>query len=233
MKQILSGLIISFSLLACSTTRIHLFTQGVESSELYSISASLKEKGFRVHLVDLQPPDLSNAAIIYSPAHPHIDDLEKISATLFELGYKEIDLIAVSKDNQSYTGRNVGLYFSGGGASRKFEAAEKQMPTEFAGHCHSTDAYLKLYEKGNFDLTIISWDESDTEHTSVLSGRWKSHGENLELFFSESKSSVFLIEKTDRTDQHNNFYRKIQLTSIKPTNVLTGCQFTSTMVSAK
>lgn len=232
MKQILSAIIVLFLLSACSTTRIHVFTQGLEPTELNRISEMLKEQGFRIHLVDLQPPDFANAAMIYSPANPQIDDLEKIRDLLFKIGYKDVDLIAVSKDNQSYTGRNVGLYLGELDATQKVEPPGQQMPTEFAGHCQSTDAYLKLYTNGNFDLDIISWDEFEKEHTNKLSGRWEERGGILEFFADGSTVSEFQLESFVRTDKQN-LYKKTQLTSIESTPELTGCQFTSTLVSAR
>lgn len=232
MKQILFGLIVLFLLTACSTTKVHLFTQGVEAGELDGIAATLENQGFRVRLVELQPPELRNAAIIYSPAHPHIEDVENIGATLFELGYKDIDLIAVGRDNQSYTGRNVGLYLGEPSINQKVEQSGQHFPTEFAGHCHSTDAYLMLYTNGNFDLNIISWDESDKEHSNKMSGQWKERGDILEVFVDKFAATEFQIETFVRTDEHN-LYKKTQLTSVDSSKQLAGCRFTSTLISSK
>lgn|GEM_PF-3457611 len=125
MKQRFLGLVFLLLLSACSTTKVHLFAQGIETSELSQISKTLLEQGFRVNLVELQPPDLPNATMIYSPALPNISDIDRIRDSLSELGYNDIDLIAVSNDNQSYTGRNIGLYLGGPTTNSRNELIRK------------------------------------------------------------------------------------------------------------
>lgn len=226
------GLVFLLLLSACSATKVHLFTQGVEASELNQISETLQQQGFRVNLVELQPPDLPNATIIYSPALPNIDDVARISTSLAEFGYNNIELIAVSKDNQSYTGRNVGLYLSGPDANMQVDQNEQPMPFEYAGHCDASDAYLNLQPNGSFDLKIISWDESDKEHTKVLSGQWKAQDAWLELILNKSAASKFQIIKSERTDEQS-LYTKTQLTSTQETGKLAGCRFTASIISGK
>ncbi len=206
---------------ACATTRVHLFTQGIAPEQLSRVSTSLRHHGFRVHLVDLQPPDLAGATLIYSPAHPRIADIDTIRATLSELGYTSLDPVAVGTENHSYSRRNVGVYLGQAETRRQPQSTEPQLPAEFSGNCDSDDAYLNLNPLGTFIIEIIGWDKK--EISTFLTGEWKKREETLELFLGKS-TLQFRIENIERKDKHTR-HQYMKLSQLNKPDTFGNCWF--------
>jgi len=222
-RKLLAALVMSAFLSACASTKIHLFKQGVSVDELNQIESELKHQGFSLHLTNLYSPDFDGPTLIYSPAHPHIADIEKITTTLSKHGYSYIDLVAVSKNNHSYTGKNVGLYLgqpdTNKTADTRLTQSKAFMPTEFAGRCGVDDAYLNLNPNGEFVIDIVGWDVKET--VISLAGNWKNRQQTLELDLDGSVVQ-FKIENSKSGDRKNRF-RRIQISSSDGTNPLANC----------
>ncbi|MCF6226592.1 MAG: hypothetical protein L3J22_09880 [Xanthomonadales bacterium] len=227
LRAICIGLVMVVFLSACATTNIHLFTQSVEPVELERISVKLRSEGFNIKLNELQPPDFQSATIIYSPAHPKFSDIEEILQLLSKLGYPNILPVAVSKENNSYTGNNIGLYVGNSNPIKNAEPSVHQLPTEFAGYCQKDDASLTLSFDGNFKVKIIRWTKKEQEKEQEkiqLNGTWKRVGETIELYFADTKVQLQINDlKQIETD---GLHRRIQLIANETGHTLTNCKFT-------
>lgn len=215
-------------LTSCATTNIHLFTQSVEPAELERISLTLRDEGFNVKLNELQPPEFQAATIIYSPAHPKFSDIEKILELLSKLGYPNILPVAVSKENNSYTGNNIGLYVGNFSPIKKVVPSAHQLPTELAGYCQKDDAYLTLNSDGDFKVKIIRWtkkeQEKEQEKEIQWNGTWKRVGETIELYFDDTKVQLQINDL--KQIENDGLHRRIQLIANETGHALTNCKFT-------
>jgi len=210
-------------LCSCSISKIHLFKQGVEPAELDRVSAQLRTEGFKVKLNELQSPEFDGATMIYSPAHPKFSEIDKLLGALSKLGYPNITPVAVSRENNSYTGKNIGLYLGQPDPIKNTKSTEDQLPMEFSGYCFPGDAYLILSPGGGFKVNIFKWNEKEQESEIKLTGNWKRWGDTIELVLDKTKLQ-FQIEDLKRFDG-GGLHRSVQLTANKTNHKLTNCKF--------
>ncbi|MCW8194612.1 hypothetical protein F6455_07415 [Proteobacteria bacterium 005FR1] len=178
-RRNLAGLLLA-GLTACSSTRVHLFTQGVEPDELIRVQSALEDEGFATELNSLRIPDvLSGPTLLYSPSHDALQEVEALGNLLMSLGY-DVSLEAVARGNHFYTGENIGLYLAPLQTNQPGRATLSGM--EFNGDCPSEDAYLTFESAHRFSAEFISWDDSAAKETvKRLSGTWYRSGDSVHL----------------------------------------------------
>lgn len=179
-RGVLSILLLMAGLAGCTTTQVHLFTEGVDPRELGRVQSALEAKGFDTELNPLRIPDvLSGPTLLYSSSHDEIEQVESLGNLLLSLGY-DVSLEPMAKGNHFYTGENIGLYLAPPQASQPGQARLSGM--EFNGDCPDEDAYLTFESAHRFTAEFIAWDDSAQEEiVSHLAGTWYREQDSVHL----------------------------------------------------
>jgi hypothetical protein len=188
---------------SCTSTRVHLFTDGMSDDELLRIESVLAGGGFEVVRNSLPIPEgIRSPTIVYSPDHRQlrkVEDLRELLAShdLF------LNLEPISRSNHFYTAENVGLY-----PNAYVEGAARSLPLvgiEMFGECPDVDAFLLLRGDLTFLVEFVSWDETtNSETTRHLQGVWRRDQQTIVL---SANGSDFSFEVTRFTE--NSDYAKI------------------------
>lgn len=107
--------ILFISIAACSTTRIHVHTAGVDQHKQQELRESLMQEGFNVELHNYELPQLKQGSyLVYTPDSQSNQRVQKIEDALSSLNLPlpEQRLFSLGEgiSAHSYTKGNIGLY---------------------------------------------------------------------------------------------------------------------------
>ena len=221
----------------CATTRVHLYTEGMESKTLGDIRDLLEPEGYAVELNTRPvPPQLAMRSLVYSPYHRQPLQVERLHALLSKAGY-DTALIVASVGNHHYTRQNVGLYLVPYAELENPAAAQRQNADRpdtlagksFNGDCPAIDAVLELRKDDSFTLQLLGWDDRrNRERVDSLSGTWRQE----RLLMLETQEASYELQ-VERFNDEMQFQRRgeavmVRFAGIRLKNdgdALQGCSF--------
>ncbi|HIG39649.1 MAG: hypothetical protein ABGY96_21010 [bacterium] len=226
-KLILAGLlcVATTSITSCTTTKVHLFTEGLTQETITYLQASLDSEGYVTLLNSLPVPEgIITPMIVYSPMHSELAQVEQLRDFISTLGY-EVDLEPVSRGNHFYTSINVGVYLSPYVPGRK--RVISILGKELFGVCPSSDATLALDTDLTFALKLNLWDEqTDKTSTTTRSGKWRQSDDTVYFEIGPREISFTLSRFQKDTDYAH--VEGIRLRNDSDSEFFDQCHFTYT-----
>ena len=206
-----------FTIIACSTTTIHLNKLYLNEEDTSSIQAALEKRGFNVEINTLAyPSDISSTRILYSPFVRDHAAVDKIESTLLNLGYNIQGIDALVTSNHWYTKDTVGLYIVPDGFDPNNETRIENIAFTYQSENCEIFAELNLLKNGTFIYKI----SSDTKVT----GKWSISGYPYILLENDEPYLNFYYEiiKSQRIDKIS----KVDIIELQPVNndrIITNC----------
>ncbi len=192
LNQILLCVLV-FGISSCTTTKVHLFTEGLTQDTITHLQQALDKKGYQILLNSLPVPEgIITPMIVYSPMHSDLVQVEKLRDYISILGY-EVDLEPVSRGNHFYTSINVGVYLSPYVPGRK--RVMSLLDKELFGNCPATNASLMLNADLTFKLESSDWDEQNREtNARTRTGKWRQSDTTV-YFETGSREIAFTLSR--------------------------------------
>ncbi len=208
--------------ISCTTTQVHLLTEGLDTGEISILKSSMEQGGFDTRLNSLPAPsEIVTPTILYTPLHSDIKELTRLRDLLADLGH-EVDLEPRSLGNHHYTGVNVGIYLS-----PYEEGGQPQMSLvdkELNANCKPAYGQLFLNADLTFQLKLSEWDEKkDVDVNREYAGTWRQMGDKV-FFESRTKESAFLLTRFTKETDYAPVYG-IRLTALAIQDQFSGCHF--------
>ena len=210
---------------SCSSTQVHLFTEGSTEEELARLDEVLSQAGYQILRNSLPvPKGVVTPTIIYSPMHGNLSQIERLRDLLYTQGI-ELDLEPVSRGNHFYTGINVGLYPKAFNPGRKSELSV--LGLELFGECPEVDATLVLNEDLTYTAEFIGWDDSKQVETKQdVKGHWWQSDQTVYLVLASKKLPFGLSRFQDRSDYA--LIEGIRLDNVEESDLINRCDFVYT-----
>ena len=122
--KLLSIIIFSITLLACSSTQVHLYTRYLSDTEIEKISLKLDESNFKVVTnTHSFPEEIQQSTLLYSPFIKGEKTLDVLINSLSDMGWAISNVEALVSGNHWYSKNSVGLFLLPEGVKQKDKIA--------------------------------------------------------------------------------------------------------------
>jgi hypothetical protein len=210
--KLLSIIILSITLVACSSTEVHLYTRYLSDTEIEKISSKLDESNFKVVPNTLSFPDnIYQSTLIYSPFIKGDKTLDTLINSLSEVGWSIPIVEALVSGNHWYSKDSVGLFLLHEGVKQKDKIANQDLANDYESRNCGTIVSISLNKNNTYQLSFTNKTNERTDH---LKGSWKIRSyPYIELTsFNERWWFYFEIEQKVESDKIS----KIEIIELKP-----------------
>jgi len=222
--KFMSCVLLCFTIMACSSTKVHLYTRYLTDSEIKEISKELENADFDVIRNNLKFPDtIHESTLLYSPFIQDEDSLETITSTLTKLGWVITSVHSLVSGNHWYKKDSVGLFLLPEGGKQNDKIARQDLANVYESINCSTAVKVYLNSDQTYEFVFAEKDEEQTDH---LTGTWKMRSSPYIELTSNNKMwwFYFNIEKKLETDKVS----KIEIVELHPEdkyNFFPSCSF--------
>ena len=210
--KLLSSIILSITLVACSSTEVHLYTRYLSDIEIEKISSKLEESNFKVVPNTLSfPENIYQSTMIYSPFIKGEKTLDTLIQSLFDVGWSIPNVEALVSGNHWYSKDSVGLFLLPEGVKQTDKIANQDLANDYESrHCDTT-VIIRLNKNNTYQLSFTNKINERTDH---LKGSWEIRSyPYVELTsFNERWWFYFEIEQKIVSDEIS----KIEIIELKP-----------------
>ncbi len=209
--KLMSSIILCFILVACSSTKVHLYTRYLSESEIEKISTKLEDSNFEIIPNKLSFPDTVNdSTLLYSPFIQGEGRVESILNSLSELGWVVPNVHFLVSGNHWYQKDSVGLLLLPEGVKPK----DKMAPQDIANIYESKNCNTSVKIHLNADKTYQLVFAKKNKQTDHLIGTWKMRSYPYIELTSNNEMwwFYFKIEQKTETDKIS----KIEIVELHP-----------------
>lgn len=225
-----SLLSICFFLISCSSTNVYLYQRYLTTEQSQTITQTLEKAGYHVETNNLAfPDDVDSSTVLYSPfltqtsnQNKPLDDLVEI---INRLGFTNLTLQSLYKDNHLYSNNSIGLMLIPHGVIRNDILTTDDLANQYnSEQCRKKEhVTLTLNSDNSYQLIYQQKPTNIQEH---LSGQWQITSYPYLELISANKTFHFYFEitKSERVDLISNINTLI----LKPLNthhVYPNCNF--------
>ena len=224
-----------------SQTQVHIFSLGIEDSEIVYLSSLLTEEGFDVQPNALPVPDrIFRHTVIFPAIVQDFAMVEMVESAMERAGYPNAQLILETEANHYYSTDNIGVYlvnsdFEGTAASLIENpyalggTDATPLTYNYFSECpdgSEAQSELNLYPSGVVLLEEFVWDDEDNREVSVVhDGEWKSDSSSVEIHIFDGGELRFSIEER-RGSNWFGPYEGLTLKNQHTTMDITHCDYT-------
>ncbi|QBY05033.1 hypothetical protein E2K93_11840 [Thalassotalea sp. HSM 43] len=202
--KFISCILLCFTMTACSSTKVHLYTRYLTDSEIKTISEELESADFEVIPNNLTFPDtIHQSTLLYSPFIQDEDSLESITNTLTKLGWIVPSVQSLVSGNHWYKKDSVGLFLLPEGVKQNDKVAQQDLVNVYESRNCTTSVKVYLKADHSYQFVFANKDQEQTDH---LSGTWKMRSYPYIELTSDNQIwwFYFNIEKKQETDKVSN-----------------------------
>lgn len=197
--------------MACSSTKVHLYTRYLTDHEIKEISNELENADFDVIPNKLSFPDtIHESTLLYSPFIQGEERLESITHSLTKLGWVIPSVQSLVSGNHWYKKNSVGLFLLPEGVKQNDKMARQDLANVYESRNCSTSVKIYLNTDQTYQLVFAQKTEDQTDH---LSGTWKmrsypyleltSNNEMWWFYFKiEQKIEIDKVSKIEIVELH-------------------------------
>jgi hypothetical protein len=210
--KFLSMMLLSITLLSCSSTDVHLYTRYLSDTEIEKISSKLKESNFSVVVNTLPFPEtISQSTLLYSPFIQGDKTLDLLIKSLANIDWDISNVESLVSGNHWYSKNSVGLFLLPEGIKQKDRIAIQDLANNYESRNCDTLVSLNLNKNNTYRLSFTNKINERTDH---LKGTWKIRSyPYIELTSSNQRWwFYFEIEQKVETDKVS----KINIIELKP-----------------
>jgi hypothetical protein len=210
--KLLGIIVVSITLLACSSTEVHLYTRYLSDTEIEEISLKLGEAEFKVVTnTHSFPEEIKQSTLLYSPFIKGEKTLDVLIDSLSDMGWPISNVEALVSGNHWYSQDSVGLFLLPEGVKQKDKIANQDLVNDYEGRNCDTLVNLRLNKDNTYQLSFTNRNKERTDH---LKGSWKIRSyPYVELTsFNERWWFYFEIEQKVESDKIS----KVNIIELKP-----------------
>ncbi|WP_057830464.1 hypothetical protein [Colwellia sp. TT2012] len=210
--KMISMVLMCFFILACSASKVHLYTRYLSAQETEGITKNLEAHGFDVIANTLVfPDDVQQSTLLYSPFVEGENRVNVLIATLDKMGWTIANVQLLFAGNHYYTKNSVGLLLLPDGVRQSDKVTQQDLVNEYESKGCDTWIKLSLNSDASYQFLYLN----KTDHQSEqLTGRWQITSYPYIELTSSNKMWRFYyeIQKSTITD----VVGKIELIELKP-----------------
>jgi hypothetical protein len=210
--KFICSVLLCLTLLACSSTKVHLYTRYLTDTEIKEISKELENADFDVIPNNLTFPDTVNeSTLLYSPFIQGEDSLESITNTLTKLGWDIPSVESLVSGNHWFKQDSVGLFLLPEGIKQNDKIASQDLVNVYKSRNCEVSVNIRLDSDNTYQIFFAKSTDGRTDH---LKGKWKVRSyPYLELTSSNERWwFYFEIQQKVETDKVS----KIAVVELKP-----------------
>ncbi len=222
--KFLSVLIISITLIACSSTEVHLYTRYLSDAEIEKISSKLNKSNFKVVPNTLAFPEkINRSTLLYSPFISGEGTLDILINSLSDIGWAIPNVEALVAGNHWYSKDSVGLFLLPEGVKQRDKIANQDLANDYESRNCSTSVNIRLNKNNTYQLSFTNKTHERTDH---LKGSWKIRSyPYIELTsFNERWWFYFEIEQKVESDKVSKI-KTIELKPVENYSFFPNCSF--------
>ena len=210
--RMLCIILLSILLLACSNTKVNLYSRYLTNADIKKISLALENNNFTVISNTYSFPDeIQQSTILYSLFINNKQSLTELVNSLFNLGFRIDNVKPLVAGNHWYTKNSVGLFILPKGIKQHDKIANEDLVNNYESRNCNTLVSIQLNKDNTYKILTK---ENINERTDYLEGLWKiSSYPYVELIsFNERWVFYFEIEQSVEVDKIS----EIQIVSLNP-----------------
>ena len=136
------------SLSGCSTTKLHLVSQGYSAQQVNQLKNELTNQGINVSISSItMPNEFPNSAIAMSPSYDDLTFIEKVQKVLRKQGFEEAVELKFAQGKHLYNINHLGLYLR-----NPLNNTHQMPPYLRTQYCKNADSTLMFTPNGKFVL---------------------------------------------------------------------------------
>ena len=210
--KFLSIMLLSITLLSCSSTEVHLYTRYLPEAEIDKISSKLEASNFKVVTNTLAfPTTIDQSTLLYSPFIKDDKTLDLLINSLSNMGWAIPNVETLVSGNHWYSKNSVGLFLIRDGVKHNDKVAIQDLANNYESRNCDTLVILNLNKNNTYRFSFTNNIHERKDH---LKGIWKIRSyPNIELISSNERWwFYFEIEQKIETDKVS----KINIIELKP-----------------
>jgi len=196
--KVISVVFLCFFILACSSTKVHLYTRYLSPQEVKTITVNLEEKGFDVINNTLVFPDgIEQSTLLYSPFVEGEDTVNILIESLEQKGWLISSVQPIVAGNHYYTKNSLGLLLLPAGISPSAKMTEADLANDYQSKACQSSMTLSLNSDASYQF---SFTDKLTHQNEQSQGSWQitsypyieliSSGKNRRFYYQIEKSIV-------------------------------------------
>ena len=208
MKNFVS-LLLCFTLVACSNTKVHLYTRYLSENEIEKISTILAHNNFKVVSNTLAFPDKTHqSTLLYSPFIQNVQSLDILSNALSTVGWPISSVQSLVMGNHWYKNDSIALLLVPEGLKTNDRIAVQDLINVYQStNCHTSvsirlnkDHSHQLFFEKNMDIRTDhltgNWQVRSYPYIELTSfnERWRFYFEIEQKLLTDNVSAIALIE---------------------------------------
>jgi len=210
--KLLSVILFCITLLACSSTEVHLYTRYLSDTEIEKISSQLEASNFKVVTNTLAFPEtIHQSTLLYSPFIKGDNTLERLINSLTNIDWAIPRVESLVSGNHWYSKNSVGLFLLPDGVKQKDSIANQDLANNYESRNCDTLVNLYLYKNNTYRLSFTNKNNERTDH---LKGSWKIRSYPYIELTSTNERWWFYFEIEQKVESDN--VSKINIIELKP-----------------
>jgi len=170
MKFIIYTLLIS-SVMACTSTKVHLYSRYLSPLEVQTISKALENVNFEVMTNSLSFPDtVSHSTLLYSPFIQDEAQVDNVINALTKLGWVIPSIHSLVSGNHWYKKNSIGLFLLPEGLRPNDKIAQQDLANTYESRNCSTSVKIHLNADHTYQLVF---DQKSPKQADYHLGTWQ------------------------------------------------------------
>jgi len=169
--KVMSVVLLCFFVLACSSTKVHLYTRYLSAEDTTKITKSLAEHGYDVIPNSLVFPDgIEQSTLLYSPFVQGENSINVLIDSLDKGGWIVPNVKPIFAGNHFYTKNSVGLLLLPDCQVQSDKVTGYDLANEYESKQCTTSIRLRLHSDGAYQFLYADNIPTQTEQ---LTGSWQ------------------------------------------------------------
>ncbi|NQY47665.1 MAG: hypothetical protein HRT50_00915 [Colwellia sp.] len=225
--KMISIVLMCFFILACSSTKVHLYTRYLSAEETEAVTKNLEGLGFDVIANTLVFPDeVQQSTLLYSPFVEGENTLNILIDTLAKIGWLVPNVQPIFAGNHYYTKNSVGLLLLPDGGRQSDKVTRQDLVNEYESENCQASMTLRLNSDASYQFLYLNKASAQSRKSEQLTGSWQITSYPYIELTSLNKMWRFYYEI--QKDIETDVVGKIEIIELKPVDdhyTLPKCSF--------
>ena len=214
--KIIGVVLMCFFTLACSSTKVHLYTRYLSTEETKVVTKNLEELGFDVVANTLIfPDDVEQSTLLYSPFVEGENKVNILIDSLDKSGWLVANVKPIFAGNHYYTKNSVGLLLLPDGLVKNDQVTTQDLANEYESKKCQRSIKLSLNSDATYQFLYSNNNNNDNDNDNEqLKANWQITSYPYIELISFNKAWRFYYEIHKSVDA--DVVGKIELIELKP-----------------
>jgi len=204
--------LICFFTLACSSTKVHLYTRYLSVEQTEAVTKNLEQLDFEVIANTLVfPDDIEQSTLLYSPFVEGENSVNVLIDSLEQSGWVIANVKPIFAGNHYYTNNSVGLLLLPDGLVKNDQVTTQDLANEYESKKCENSIKLSLNSDATYQFLYLNNHYNENEQ---LKGNWQITSYPYIELISSNKAWRFYYEIHKSIDV--DVVGKIELIELKP-----------------